>query len=259
MKIYILTKARPDRQPTAEALNQAKIPFTFALTSRDKTIPQLLENYRGCNRIVLSVSNLMEKRDWLFRNAEEPILMLDDDLTFFARRKNGKFEKAAPKDLRRMVAWFSKVLTKYAHAGMVDKFMCTYQPRGVAYAGRYNQVLGYNPPLALGIWQSRRQYDPSRKPEFDLELNQEHDMHMKMLALGLVPAITCEFSKDGKYYAKGGLTGFRTAPKERKIFKELKRRYPDFVKLRETPHSISKLAATFNWRKAKKAGSRDIR
>lgn len=257
MKVYVLTKARPDRQPTAEALMEAKVPFQWVLTSGDKTIDQYVGNFgrKPEQYLTLHVKNLMQKRQWLFSHAKEPILMLDDDLTFFARRKTGKFEKAGTRDIRRMVAWFAKVLKKHAHAGMVDKFMCTYQPRGVATCGRYNQVLGYNPKLALDTWKDQRMCHPVKaNPKFDLELNQEHDMHMKLLALGLEPAISREFSKDGKYYAKGGLTGFRTAAKERKIFKVLKRRYPNFIKLRETPHSISKMAATFNWRKAKKAG-----
>lgn len=254
MKIYILTKARPDKQPTAEALELAGVHFQFVLTSGDKSIPKYLENFgrRTERYLTLNVKNLMQKRQWLFSHAKEPILMLDDDLTFFARRRNGKFTKAGPKDIVRMVTWFQYVLGKYSHAGMVDKFMCTYQPRGTATCGRYNQVLAYHPQRIRDTWKAKH---IGKMPSFDLELNQEHDMHMKLLALGLPPAISCEFSKDGKYYAKGGLTGFRTAAKERKVFKALKRRYPDFVKLRETPHSISKLAATFNWRKAKKMGA----
>lgn len=255
MKIYVLSKGRPEKQRTADALIDAGVKFTTVLTKGDPTRGQYLELDRGGDFLTLSVPNLMDKRQRIFSAAKGPILMLDDDLTFFARKRDGHFERAEAKDLRKMVAWFAKVLKKHAHAGLVDKFMCTYQPRGVKLMGRYNQALGYNPKLAARAWNRRQKNGGAIVAEFDLELNQEHDMHMKLLALGLPPIISCEFSKDGKYYAKGGLSGFRTPAKERRVFKELARRYPAFVTLVDTEHAIGGIAARFNWRAATKAGA----
>jgi hypothetical protein len=260
LRIHIPTKGRPNKQPTAEALRAAGIPFTLVCTLSDPAIQEYIDNYGPRNVMVVDVINLMHKRQLIFDSPRQPggkIIMMDDDLTFYARRKDGGFEKATPKQLVSMIEFMSSCLDRFAHVGLVDKFMSQNQPRGMKYRGRYNQVLAYNTKLIRKRWTKSFGIGLHHDmPKFRSRLNQEHDMHLQLLRLGLMPAILCEYSKNAAYYSKGGLTGFRTPKLERAVFNELVKNWPDYVRLRKTRHAIGGVAATFNWRRAMQEGLR---
>lgn len=248
MRIFIPSFGRPDRQKTAAALAEAGVPFEIIHSERDKTIGQYPREYKST--ILVGPRLLVEKRDMLFQMAKGKIVMMDDDLTFFSRKRDGSFTKATPAGIRKMVKEIESRLDLYAHVGLVDKFMAQSQPRRVRIGGRYNQVLAYN------LQTIRKQAKKRRKevPSFRMALNQEHDMHLQLLALGLPPAVLCEYSKDAKYYAEGGLSNYRTAKTERDAFRALAKKWPKYVTLVETKNSISGMAARFDWRAARVDG-----
>lgn len=254
MKIFIPTRGRPERQPTVVALEEADIRYHLVCTARDPMLGRYQELY-GRNRLIIAPTrSIGEKRDFILQNAGDngKIVMVDDDLAFFVRKRDGQFRKIArPQDLRKLFEWLEEALEKHAHAGLCDKFMSQNRQRGVAYRGRYNQVLAYNKAL---IRKRLKKLDRVDFPKFRLDLNQEHDFHLQLLALGLPPAISCEFSKDARYYADGGCSAYRTPKLERQIFNKLQQLWPEYVRLRETKHAIGGIAATFNWRKATEEG-----
>lgn len=245
MHIYIVSRGRPHKQRAAEALKAAGIKFQIVVALNDKTLPEYRALW-GKYLKVLDVQTLAEKRTRLLAGSPNKMVMVDDDLTFFARRGNGSFMKADNRQIREMFRYIQSTLNGHAHVGLVDKFMSQAQPRGYKTGGRYNQVLAYN---ALMIRQRARKLKVPT-PMFRLPLNHDHDMNLQLMNIGLAPIICCEYSKDAKYYADGGLKKFRTIAKERKSFKTLAKLWPEYVKLRETKHSISGIAATFKWRVA---------
>lgn len=254
MKIFIPTRGRPNRQPTADAFYTAGVPYHLVCTESDVTLPQYVKEHGKATILIADTKTLTEKRQWIMDHTarNDVVLMFDDDLGFYVReRARPGFLKADSGGVRAMIRWFGDALKEYAHAGLVDKFMSQTQPRGTKNGGRYNQVMGYN---KARIWDRMARRGIKNFPRFRLPLNQEHDFHLQLLAMGLPPAISCEFSKDAKYYADGGCSAYRTPELELEVFDELKRLWPDFVRLRATKHAIGGRAATFNWRKAAQMG-----
>lgn len=244
--VYIPTRGRPNLQKTSDMLTQARIKHYLVCSQNDVTLKEYAKKYS--NVIVVNAKGISDKRQKIMEMDGDKFVMMDDDLTFFVRRSLRKFKKAEPSDMRVLVKWFDKILSSYAHAGMVDKFMCQTRPRGFVTSGRYAGVLGYSPKIIRNCMHY------GRTPKFRLPVNEEHDMHLQLLSLGLKPAITCEFSKDSKYYLAGGLTGLRTPKVEKQSFKTLLSLWPDYVKLREGKNAIGGVAATINWRRAANDG-----
>jgi hypothetical protein len=246
MKIYIPSRGRPHNQKTAELLVAAGVNFKIVVAANDPTLPDYRAEW-GSRVIVIQAKTLCEKRAKLFEKCRAGrMVMLDDDLTFFDRKRDGSFKKSSSKEVMRMLVTMNHVLSAYAHAGLIDKFMSQHQPRGVKVDGRYNQVLGYN----IKMIKARARKLKVPVPNFRMPLNQEHDMHLQLLSIGLPAGVLCEYSKDAKYYAVGGLKKFRTVAVERAAFKRLAKAWPQYVTLRETKHSISGIGATFKWRNA---------
>lgn len=220
----------------AKALSEAGIPFRLVLAANDPTI----QEYRDLEYSTLTVDakDIRSKRQAIFEHARYrgKIVMFDDDLRIYRRKRDGNFRLATSSDLRALIDWLDTTLEDHAHAGLVDKFMSQSRPRGTAEYGRYNQVLAYN--------LSRF---PTPKPAFRFFVNSDHDMHLQLAAAGCPPSITYEFSKDAAYYAKGGFD-YRTAELERKAKLAFQREWKDYVKLAPTEHSLSKLAIRVKWK-----------
>lgn len=240
MKIYIPTRGRPDRQRTLEALTDAGLSPVLVLSKDD---PTRRGHYHDAHTpLVVNASNIHEKRQAILNYTRKSgggkFVMMDDDLTFFARDRRGKFAKAGVDELASMVEMLEDVLDTHAHVGIVDKFMCQGRPRGVVEHGRYNQVLAYNTTLFPKPW-----------PTFRLITNQEHDFHLQLATRGCAPAIICEYSKDAAYYAEGGCSHYRTPSLERVMFKEMRRLWPDYVRLLPTQKRPG-LRMQVAWKKA---------
>lgn len=258
MRIFIPTRGRPFRQPTADALYEAGIQFTFVFSASDLSLDSYdaaIKNlYPKAGHWTMTVSGIMEKRQSIFEHAtDNKIIMLDDDLKFYKRRRDGGFNIATKAQIRQMIKSIEKALDKNAHVGLVDKFMSQTRPRGRVHSGRYNQVLGYNMRMIaerVRLLSSNGMMHHDSHPKFRLSLNQEHDMHLQLLELGFAPTILTEYSKNAAFYAAGGLSHMRTKTLERSVFKKLQALWPQYVKLRKSKHSIGGVAATFNWRAA---------
>lgn len=251
MNIVIPSRGRPNSQRTSQALSNAGVKHHIAVSKNDPCLPEYAALYN--NIVVVEAKSITDKRNKILQMFGPYVLMMDDDLAFYARKRDGKFLKAEPKKVSEMISKLAVSVKMNAHVGMVDKFMAQTRPRGTMYSGRYNQVLGYN----LNLISERAKMFKRKMPRFRTPLNQEHDMHLQLSAMGLRPAILCEYSKDAKYYAKGGLTGFRTPKLEREVFESLAITWPHFVTLRKTKHSIGGVAATFRWKYADEVGERN--
>jgi len=249
LRIYIPTRGRPSRQITADQLAEAGIPHVLVCTKGDPTI----ENYKVCpNRVLFTVRafGLTDKRQKILEMAPSKFIMLDDDLRFYKRTENGKsFKSFSSMDsgvraynFRQLFRDITIALNTHAQVGLADKFMAQEQPRLYKSSGRYNQVMAYNKDMFA-----------DKKVRFRTITNQEHDFHLQLSALGLLPHILTEWSKDAPYYVKGGCSIYRTPAVEKRGFEELQKNWPDIVKIVPHAKNISGLAVRFNWKKADNA------
>lgn len=241
MRIYIPTFGR-FRQPTANALSEAKIPFTFVFSRCDKSdFTAMCEIYDQCaSSVIAEVPTISAKRQWILEHSIGPkIVMLDDDLTFYARRRTGNFTKSTTADVRRMFKWIDKALDKHAHCGIVDKFMSQATPRGTQLSKRYNNVLGYNLQLF-----------PRPRPKFRITVSEEHDVHLQLSAAGLPPVVSNEFSKNTSYYSEGGCSKERTARSELAGHRAFARHWPGIVSLVDSRTSLSGKSVKVKWRQS---------
>lgn len=238
MKIYIPSRKRPNRQPAAEACEAVGADFTIVCSAHDETLPEYRARW-GKRVVAVKADGICATRNAILKMAKGgKILMLDDDVRFYTRLKDGKFRKSKPADVKRIFDWFDKALIHNAHAGLTDKFMSQTKKRGVVEHGRYNQALGYN----LDLWP--------RGVKFRIPVNEEHDLHLQLATKGLPPLISNEFSKDAPYYAKGGCATWRTKQVEKQGMDDMLRLWPAYVKLVPTKTQISGLAIRVRWKRA---------
>ena len=241
MKIYIPSRGRPRKQITADLLSSCGIKFHIVCTTDDPTLNEYRARFGFRTVLVVSAVDIATKRQAILNIADGKFVMMDDDLRFYKRSRDGKRFTTVDnyKDLTTMLDDIEESLSSFAHVGLVDKFMAQTRPRKFITRGRYNQVLAYN-----------KKHFPSPPPKFRTVTNQEHDFHLQLGADGLAPCILTEWSKDAPYYAKGGCSLWRTAAVEKKGFKQIAYNFPDLVKI--VPHSknISGLAIRVKWSKA---------
>lgn len=239
MKVVIVSSGRANKQITLSALP--------TLTGREL---EVLVHEREASAYLNALGNraavrthrcerIAKIREFAVREMVDvddgKILMLDDDLKFYRRRrKDPNFD--AVTDAWNLVRDVREVLDDYAHVGVLDKFMSQHAPRENVVGRRYNQVLGYN--LRLG------------NPRFDCVINEEHYAHLDLVAeQGLPGLVLTNWSKSSRAYAPGGCSAWRTPEIERNGHEELARKFPDYVKTVPHESSPSGVAIRVNWRK----------
>jgi hypothetical protein len=224
VRIYIPTRGRPDRQPAMEALLAAGFKPILVLSESDPEFDAYYKRWHGHTKLHAKAKSIAEKRQQILAcNGNVPFVMIDDDLRFYKRSREGKrFSIATSEQLRELFYHVEAALELYAHVGISDKFMAQTRPRNTVGYGRYNQFLAYNPKLFPKPW-----------PKFRLTTNQEHDFHLQLATRGRPPCILTEYSKNATFYSKGGCSHYRTPTLERRMFREMKRLWPDLVTLKK--------------------------
>jgi len=153
------------------------------------------------------------------------IIMLDDDLTFFARRTDdtAKFRNAEDKDVSNGFALVDKLLKSYAHVGIRHREMAQDADL-VQYATRALRALAYNVNILR-----------HHKIRFDRSIVMEDfDVTLQLLRLGYPNAVISSLIQNqGRSNAPGGCSTYRTMEKQAEGAHTLKKLHPDFVKVVE--------------------------
>jgi hypothetical protein len=238
VKIYIPSKGRALTQTTAIQLVFADVPFEIVCSKDDPQLDLYKREWGHSIIRTFKVSTIHEKRQKILELGGK-LVMLDDDQTFYARQPDGRFSKSSSREIRAMFKWFDSALDRYAHAGIVDKFMSNTTPRGEVLSRRYNGVLGYNTD------KFKKPY-----PKFRIPVSEEHDVHLQLAAQGFPPIVSCEYSKGTTYYNPGGCTDERSRRSEAEGHKLFASLWPDLVKVVPHKSSISGLAIRVRWSKA---------
>lgn len=241
LQITIPSRSRYTSQKTIYNLSESLWPSIILVVPHDQYI-----TYR--QNIPLDIviqpfggNGIGNKREFMLRlKPTGKIIMMDDDLTFYARVSISKFVKLDKnsEESVHMVTDIYNMLDKYVAVGLVDKFMSQARPRGSQECQRYNQVLGYN-----------RDSFPNPWPSFRIAHDEEHDVHLQLLTRGFRTAISTEWSKSDKPNAQGGCSDWRSDVYLQEIHGKLLELWPDIVSITANPNR-----ARYNWKRAKEIG-----
>lgn len=231
MKLYIPTINRQGKQKTAAALDTAGLPYTLVVP------PDQVKDFPGDDVLACPAKGIRGTRQWIMEHGKGKFAMLDDDLTFYKRTKDGKlFRPITGEALRAMFKVIEAYLDSFAHLGLTDKFMSQTKPRGCCHNGRFTHLLAYNKRLF-----------PAVHPTFRVEVCEEHDVNLQLLLAGKASVVLTEYSKGESPRAPGGCNTWRHQALEEKACKKMESLFPGLVK-------ADGIKIRVNWRGAAKQG-----
>jgi hypothetical protein len=216
LRIFIPTINRQARQRTAAILEDAQVDYELVVSTNDSA-PDLYPP----DTLRTMAKGIRETRQTILDFSDDPkVLMLDDDLRFYARLTNGKFVEAEPQQVAAMASAIDTFLDTFAHGGIAAKFMSNTSPRGHVENAKYYHVLAYNKTLM-----------PDPAPTFRTEVGEDHDMNLQLLTRGYPNFVLTEYANDDKERASGGCQTWRTDELELAEAVRLRDFFPDFVTL----------------------------
>lgn len=146
---------------------------------------------------------IAKKREWIIKKAKsDKILMLDDDLEFFAKRDDDP-TRMLPATPEQITWWikdlFKKLGPKIPHAGFGPKLMNNQMPAGWKSPGRMIYSLGYYLPVV------RKECELGR-----IETREDMDITLQLLRKGYPNAVCYTIACGQTYGRDGGCSGQRT-------------------------------------------------
>lgn len=255
MRIVIPTRGRTDQQRTFSFLPPELRAFTDIVCPA-KEIKFFNEWRNDVNAIAQPdpEMTITKKRAWIMeewhRRGHDKIVMLDDDLEWFVRIKEGDWHLryVTPKD---MVYWFSELANKLGkeipHAGFGPRQGNNRVEPGWASPGRQMYVLGYFLPVVLQECELGR-----------IENREDMDVTLQLLRKGYPNEIchTITASQYGYARGTGGCDGQRTINQANDDANRLAELHPGYVRVvqKEYKASIPRLEVVCSWAKALRDG-----
>lgn len=224
MQVYIPTKGRPiERQFTyhkisEEDRNKYNVQLLVETTEEFQYFKE--HNYRVCRT---GVAGIGPARQWALDNSpDHKVLMLDDDLTNWAHRVDGRYIKGSDAvALRNSFEVVNALLDTHAHAGIGHRQFANNKPL-VDYNGRIMRALAYDRTVLAchGI-------------RITLPLMEDFELNLKLLVQGYMSANYYGVVQDQPASnAPGGCRDMRTLELQEHSARELQRMFPNFVKLK---------------------------
>lgn len=171
---------------------------------------------------VVNVKGIGKVRQHIIDISDGPVLMLDDDLSFFVRRKDDPrlLEKAKPADIIAMVDAMERALTKYAHAAVAVREGANRNTDTFIFNTRCLRALGYDASILK-----------KHNIRFDrLPVMEDFDVALQLLRLGYASVTLNRWCQDqGRSNAPGGCSTYRSMAVQSKGARGLARLHPDFV------------------------------
>jgi hypothetical protein len=242
VNIFIVSSGRPTKQITAAQIFPDSKHLVMTVVP-EREMNDYLEQQSTAGYIFHNKFGIKDTRqfilDYAERNHIQKFVMLDDDLTFYKRQEDGRFNKATPEQTEEMFDEIELKLYSFAHVGVCDKFMSHTQPREYITNGRYNQVMAYN----LTNF-------PIPFPKFRVEVGEEQDFNLQLLSKRCESCILTEWSKSAQPYTGGGCSTWRTAEVELQAHKKVVELWPGICSLKDNKSTISKTSLSIQWKKA---------
>lgn len=177
----------------------------------------------GSHRLYITDAKGIGKvRQHIIDISEGPVLMLDDDLSFFVRRDDDrtKLLKATPKDISAMIKRMESTLGRYAHAAIAVREGANRNTEPVIHNTRCLRALGYNATelKRLGVRFDR------------LPVMEDFDVALQLLRKGCPSLTLNDWAQDqGTSNAPGGCSTYRSREVQAKGARGLAKLHPDFV------------------------------
>ncbi len=246
--IAIPSRSRPNAQKTLRNLSKHLWPRVMIVVPMEQYASYRVAVPQEVRVIPFDGLGIAAKRQFIldFYHTGK-VLMMDDDLLFYAREESGKFHISTPIETEYMVRDIDRFLDTYCMVGIVDKFWSNRRPRGHVECVRFNQVLGFNRNLL-----------PDPKPTFNIEHDEEHSFHLQLLTRGIKTAVLTEYTKSDKPNADGGCSDWRTPELSDEVCKKLSQLFPEIVTVLPARSSALErggtLRVSYSWRRARQIG-----
>lgn len=224
MKIYIPSKARADQKwHTWEALPPAAQKRAFMVIGPDDA-DAYAERFPMSQLMVVDVHGIGAVRQHIIDISEGPVLMLDDDLSFFVRREDDrtKLAKATPRDVSSMLRKMEQILRSNAHAAIAVREGANRNTDPYLFNTRCLRALGYDASVlkAEGVSFDR------------LPVMEDFDVALQLLRKGYQSVTLNEWCQDqGTSNAPGGCSTYRTMDVQAQGAEGLAALHPGFVKV----------------------------
>lgn len=231
MRIYIPSKSRSGKQITWSYIPEA-------LRKRvDIVVPESqADEYRAAGYPVLETPGDMripETRNYIvdhhLKNYDNPkLIMFDDDLRFFVRRKDhpGRFVQMSPPDKQMidMVSRINDALDKYPHVGVCPREQGHRFPPYETHLVRMTRVLAYDAKVLREI-----EADFARLP-----LMEDFDVALQVLRKGYATSMITEYAQgQNGSNQPGGCSTYRDAEMQKQAAEGLAALHDPFVKTTE--------------------------
>jgi hypothetical protein len=252
VQIVIPTRGRTNQQITLSFLPPELRKRTTLVCPKHEGV-RLASLYEDVEIVVQpeSVLTIAKKREWIVREwlraGYDKIIMLDDDLTFFTRKR--------PNDTRlwpiqgdALIPEFKRIEDKlgpdFPHVGFDQRKGNNWHKQGGWKSpGKICTTLGYYLPVVS-------------KCRFDLvEVREDYCVALQLLLKGYPNAVWTETAVNWLYDAPGGISTQRTVEKSNAEARKLKALFPDYVSVVQRNYkAVPRLETMCQWKKALEYG-----
>lgn len=255
MDIVIPTCGRAGNQPTHDQLEAARIKHWLVVQEHEASAyRQYVSN--TCILVVLppTIRTIAPTRDFIVHHVggSGKLVMLDDDLTFFARREDepDKFRDLERFELRNLFDCVEESLGTHAHVGIANREGGNRQTDRLIYNTRILRLLGYRRDVLL-----KHQINFSA-----VQLMEDFHVALMLLRLGYPNIIENGYCHNqAGSGAAGGCSHFRTPELHAEMARYLTDLHAPFVRLvtKETKTSFGggeRLDVNIQWKQAYATG-----
>lgn len=242
MKIFIPTRGRVDRQLTWHALPAKLRANTWIVCPREEAAA--LHEYTS-NVLIepKAITGIAEKRAWMMKTCDtDKLVMLDDDLNFYARGPEGLLKKyGTDKVVCEAFAWLEKILDKYAHASISPRLGNNRVEGDFATTTRMMHLLAYHVPTALANVKFNR-----------VMFREDFDYTLQLLRKGYDNIVRYDVCvSPSPHDAKGGCSIYRTVENSNLEAEKLAALHPGLVRVVEKSYKgIPRKEVIVQWKKA---------
>lgn len=225
MQIFIPSRARADqRNHTWDNLPPAVQERTYFVVGHED-VPAYAARFGDENLLVVDFEGIGRIRQHVIDISDGPVLMLDDDLSFFVRRKDdpAKLEKATKRDVTTGINAMNRILQHYAHAAFAIREGANRNPDPEIIENvRCLRALGYN---AKVLKKEGVRFDR-------LPVMEDFDVALQLLRKGYPSATFNRLLQDqGASNAPGGCSTYRSMKVQAQGAEGLAKFHPDFVRV----------------------------
>lgn len=236
--IFIPTRARADRQITADAFMQHGFDTMLVVSEADST------NYNSnYNFVRIKEEGITPTRNAILNlSARDKFIMMDDDLTFFKRSKTHNTCKRlnTKREYEQLLKRIDQQLDKYPIVGVAERFLINYTPYPIKFDCRQIHVFGINKKLL----------PPDIR--FRGRVFEDVDLVMQCLMQGKSNAVITDFAQSQKKQDDvGGCNTWRTPALEAEENKVFLDRWKGFV---SPSRDGQKKKFVIHWKRLAQAG-----